>query len=126
MTFEDATQMQQDDCLGHARGDASEYTHYELVSCDQDHVGKVFRITHLTTLTPGKKPDAEADAQCAADAPPQRLDYPADTYVSHGLRSTGLWRKGTTWWSAASSVWTSPSCTEASSTPGPGELRPFG
>lgn len=94
MTFEDATQMQQDDCLGHARGDASEYTHYELVSCDQDHVGKVFRITHLTTLTPGKKPDAEADAQCAADAPPQQLDYPADTYVSHGLRSTGLWRKG--------------------------------
>ncbi|MER5667601.1 serine/threonine-protein kinase [Streptomyces mirabilis] len=94
MVFEDATQMQQDDCLGHARGDASEYTHYELVSCDQDHVGKVFRITHLTTLTPGKKPDVEADAQCAADAPPQQPDYPADTYVSHGLRSTGLWRKG--------------------------------
>ncbi|MFF3577454.1 serine/threonine-protein kinase [Streptomyces mirabilis] len=94
MAFEDATQMQQDDCLGHARGDASEYTHYELVSCDKDHVGRVFRITHLTTLTPGKKPDVEADAQCAADAPPQRLGYPADTYVSHGLRSTGLWRKG--------------------------------
>ncbi|MER5903842.1 protein kinase [Streptomyces mirabilis] len=94
MAFEDATQMQQDDCLGHARGDASEYTHYELVSCDKDHVGRVFRITHLTALTPGKKPDAEADAQCAADAPPQRLGYPADIYVSHGLRSTGLWRKG--------------------------------
>jgi serine/threonine protein kinase len=94
MAFEDATQMQQGDCLGHARGDASEYTHYELVSCDKDHVGLVFRITHLTSLTPGKKPEVEADAQCAADAPPQRLHYPADTYVSHGLRSTGLWRKG--------------------------------
>ncbi|MFJ1610656.1 protein kinase [Streptomyces sp. NPDC088253] len=94
MAFEDATQMQQGDCLGHARGDASEYTHYELVSCDQDHVGRVLRITHLATLTPGRKPDAEADAQCRADAPPQQLGYPADTYVSHGLRSTGLWRKG--------------------------------
>jgi serine/threonine protein kinase len=94
MVFEDATQMQQGDCLGHARGDASEYTHYELVSCDQDHVGRVFRITHLTTLMPKKEADEQANARCGADAPPQRLGYPADTYVSHGLRSTGLWRKG--------------------------------
>ncbi len=68
-------------------------TRYELVSCDQDHVGRVFRITRLTTLTPGRRPNAEADARCAADAPQQR-DYPADTYVSHGLRGAGLWRKG--------------------------------
>ncbi|MFD8214139.1 protein kinase [Streptomyces sp. NPDC059697] len=94
MVFEDATQMQQGDCLGHARGDASEYTHYELVSCDKDHVGQVFRITHLTTLTPKKEADEQANARCMADAPPQQLGYPADTYVSHGLRSTGLWRKG--------------------------------
>ncbi|MEU9289593.1 protein kinase [Streptomyces sp. NPDC048275] len=94
MTFEDATQMQEDDCLGHVRGDARQYTHYELVSCDKDHAGVVVRITHLDTFEAGKDADAEADAQCATDAPPEDFGYSSRTYLSHGLRSKGLWAKG--------------------------------
>lgn len=94
MTFQDATQMQQGDCLGHVDGDGRAYTHYEFVACDQDHRGKVVRITHLTTLTPGKDADATADAQCGTDARPEDFEYPSATYVSHGLRSRGLWAKG--------------------------------
>ncbi|AVH60209.1 MULTISPECIES: serine/threonine-protein kinase [Streptomyces] len=94
MTFEDATQMQRGDCLGHVSGDARVSTHFELVACDKDHRGKVVEITHLKSYASGEDAEARANDQCAIDAPPERYDLSPDTYWSHGLRSKGLWAKG--------------------------------
>lgn len=93
MTFEDATQIQRGDCLGHVDGDARANTHYDLVACDKEHTGRVVQITHLGTVPSGQDADEAADAQCAKDARPEEFDYPSATYFSHGLRSTGLWKK---------------------------------
>ncbi|MFD3930415.1 serine/threonine-protein kinase [Streptomyces sp. NPDC058614] len=93
MTFEDATQIQRGDCLGHVDGDARANTHYDLVACDKEHMGRVVQITHLKSVSPGQDPDKEADKQCAKDARPEEFDYSSDQYWSHGLRSTGLWDK---------------------------------
>ncbi|MFF1654348.1 serine/threonine-protein kinase [Streptomyces sp. NPDC058255] len=94
MTFEDATQIQRDDCLGHVGGDARVSTHFELVACDKDHEGRVVQITHLKSYASGKDPDEQANDQCALDAPPERYGLSPDTHWSHGLRSKGLWAKG--------------------------------
>ncbi|MGW3413228.1 serine/threonine-protein kinase [Streptomyces sp. NPDC000888] len=93
MTFTDATQIQRGDCLGHVSGDARANTHYDLVACDKEHMGRVVQITHLKSVSPGQDPDKEADKQCAKDARPEEFDYSSDQYWSHGLRSTGLWGK---------------------------------
>ncbi|MFD4523958.1 protein kinase [Streptomyces sp. NPDC058470] len=93
MTFEDATQIQRGDCLGHVDGDARASTHYDLLACDREHTGKAVQITHLKTAPTGQNADAAADTQCAKDARPEEFGYPSATYFSHGLRSTGLWGK---------------------------------
>jgi serine/threonine protein kinase len=93
MTFEDATQIQREDCLGHVDGDARASTHYDLVACDKEHTGRAVQITHLKTVTSGQDADAAADTQCAKDARPGEFGFPSATYFSHGLRSTGLWGK---------------------------------
>ncbi|MFI6335214.1 protein kinase [Streptomyces sp. NPDC050535] len=93
MTFEDATQIQRGDCLGHVDGDAQANTHYELVACDREHTGRVVQITHLRTAPSGQDADNAADARCAKDAGPERFGYSSETHWSHGLRSTGLWHK---------------------------------
>ncbi|MFF4349854.1 protein kinase [Streptomyces sp. NPDC001530] len=94
MTFEDATQMQRDDCLGHVGGDARVSTHFELVACDKAHVGQIVQITQVKPYVPGKDAEAQANDQCAVDAPPERYKVSPHTYWSHGLRSKGLWAKG--------------------------------
>ncbi|WP_330302931.1 MULTISPECIES: protein kinase domain-containing protein [unclassified Streptomyces] len=94
MTFKDATQIQRGDCLGHEDGDALVYTHYQLVACDKNHVGLVIQITHLKTVASGEDADAQANDQCAADAPPEDFGRSSAVFWSHGLRSTGLWAKG--------------------------------
>ncbi|MEU0433123.1 protein kinase [Streptomyces sp. NPDC006290] len=93
MTFADATQMQLGDCLGHVGGDHRVSTHFELVACDKDPVGKVVEITDLHAYRPGKDPLEQANDQCAVDAPPERYGYDAATHWSHGVRSTGVWAR---------------------------------
>ncbi|MFI6491293.1 protein kinase [Streptomyces sp. NPDC050564] len=95
MTFTDATQIQRGDCLGHVDGEARVNDHYELVACDKEHVGLVVDITHLTSYAPDQDPLEQANAQCEKDAPPEKHHYSSTTYWSHGLRSTGIWSKGT-------------------------------
>ncbi|MEU4168743.1 protein kinase [Streptomyces sp. NPDC026665] len=93
MTFTDATQMQRGDCLGHAGGEARVGTHFELVACDGENVGKVVDITHLSTDRPGTDPLERANDQCAADAPPGRYGYDPSSHWSHGVRSVGVWAR---------------------------------
>ncbi|MFD5624970.1 protein kinase [Streptomyces sp. NPDC127072] len=93
MTFQDATQIQRGDCLGHVDGDARASTHYELVACDKEHTVRVVQITHLGAAPSGQDADRAADARCAKDARPEEYGYSSETHWSHGLRSTGLWKK---------------------------------
>ncbi|MFE1287154.1 protein kinase [Streptomyces sp. NPDC058751] len=93
MTFTDATQMQRGDCLGRAGGEARVGTHFELVACDQENVGEVVDITHLSAYRPGTDPLEQANDQCAADAPPERYGYSPSAYWSHGVRSVGVWSR---------------------------------
>lgn len=84
------------------------------------------RITHLTSLAPRKDADAAADAQCKADAPPEAFGYDSGNYLSHGLRSKGLWEKGYYLVVCSIEHMDKTLMNGASSPPDPGEPRPVG